>query len=255
MALIRQLVTEYCIFPLGSELVKQRVELTRSVLFYGPPGTGKTLVARSIAHETASMVFDLSPLAIDDTYTEPKGEQKLVASVMKVAKHYQPAVVYIDECEKVFPGKKKKKKKKKKGGAAKGGKGKKTSNAPSRIKKTLITWRKKFLKDDTWVLIVGCSSEPHEGSKKDMKTFFDKHIFFPHADYSTRRLMWKKFIEDHGGKLWPNFPLSTLAHISVGYSAGSVSFITFRSRKHVKKFWLHTGKINLRNDHWFCQNS
>ena len=74
MALIRQLVTEYCIFPLGSELVKQRVELTRSVLFYGPPGTGKTLVARSIAHETASMVFDLSPLAIDDTYTEPKGE-------------------------------------------------------------------------------------------------------------------------------------------------------------------------------------
>lgn len=115
MALIRQLVTEYCIFPLGSEIVKSRVELTRSVLFYGPPGSGKTMVARSIIHETASMVFDLSPLSIEGTYPEKKGEEKLVASVMRVAKEYQPSVIYIDEVEKVFPGKKKGKKKKKKG--------------------------------------------------------------------------------------------------------------------------------------------
>lgn len=43
MALIRQIVTEYIIFPLGSELVRQRFpENCRSFLFYGPPGTGKT---------------------------------------------------------------------------------------------------------------------------------------------------------------------------------------------------------------------
>ena len=63
-------------------MVKSRVELTRSVLFYGPPGSGKTMVARAIAHETASMVFDLSPLTIEGTYPERKGEEKLVASVM-----------------------------------------------------------------------------------------------------------------------------------------------------------------------------
>jgi len=45
MALIRQLVTEYIIFPLGSELVRNRVlENIRSFLFYGPPGTGKTMI-------------------------------------------------------------------------------------------------------------------------------------------------------------------------------------------------------------------
>jgi hypothetical protein len=33
MALIRQLVTEFAIFPLGSELVKKRAELTRSILW------------------------------------------------------------------------------------------------------------------------------------------------------------------------------------------------------------------------------
>ena len=43
MALIRQLVTEYIIFPLGSELVRKRFPgNVRSFLFYGPPGTGKT---------------------------------------------------------------------------------------------------------------------------------------------------------------------------------------------------------------------
>ena len=103
MALVRQLVTEYAIFPLGSELVKKRAELNKSILFYGPPGTGKTLVVRAVAHETASMVFDLSPLAIEGKYSERKGEEKLVASVMKVAKEFEPSVIYIDEAEKVFP--------------------------------------------------------------------------------------------------------------------------------------------------------
>ena len=107
-------------------MVKSRVELTRSVLFYGPPGTGKTLVTRAIANETASFVFDLSPLSIEGKYTEKKGEEKLVASVMRVAKEYQPSVVYIDECERVFPVKKKGKKKKGKKGEP---------GAPSRIKK------------------------------------------------------------------------------------------------------------------------
>ena len=57
-------------------------------MFYGPPGTGKTLIARAIAHETAAFVFDMSPLSIEGKYAEKKGEEKLVASVMRVAKEY-----------------------------------------------------------------------------------------------------------------------------------------------------------------------
>ena len=34
--------------------------------------------------------------------------------------------------------------------------------------------------------------------------------------------MWKTFIDNHGGDLKQEFPLSTLAHISDGYSAGSI---------------------------------
>ena len=80
----------------------------------------------------------------------------------------------------------------------------------------------KWITDETRITIIGCTSEPHEGSKKEFKKFFDRSIYFPFPDYTTRRLMWKVFIENAGGKIQAGFQLSTLAHISEGYSAGSI---------------------------------
>ena len=201
MAIIRQLVTEYIIFPLGSALVRKRIpEHVRSFLFYGPAGTGKTLVVRAIASETRSVVFDLSPLSIEGLYLEtPKSTEKMIALVMVAAKEYAPSLIYIDECEKVWPAKKKKKKGQKKTSKADAKKG------PQRMKKPLGKWRTKWITDETRITIVGCTSEPQEGSKKDFKKFFDKAIYFPFPDYTTRRLMWKVFIEKAGGKIKANF--------------------------------------------------
>lgn len=225
MALIRQLVTEYIIFPLGSELCRTRHRTNISTfLFYGPQGTGKTLVVRAIVHETNSILFDLSPINIDGKFTEKKGEEKMVAAVMVTAKEYQPAVIYIDECEKVWPAKKK-------GGKKKGAKKKKADPSnPSRIKKVLAKWKAKFLDSDNTIriTIIGCTNLPQEGTMKDFKKFFTagknkmNAIWFSVPDYSTLRMMWRKFIEKHGGKLKSDFPLSTLAQISLGYSAGSI---------------------------------
>lgn len=114
---------------------------------------------------------------------------------------------------------------------------KSTSNDPTRIKKALLKWKAKFLGPDTRITIIGCTSEPHEGSKKDFKKVFKKSIYFPLPDYTTRRLMWRTFILEFGGELKPEFPLSTLAHISDGYSAGSIKntcekvLTTFRKEK------------------------
>jgi SpoVK/Ycf46/Vps4 family AAA+-type ATPase len=218
MALIRQLVTEYIIFPLGSEMVRARhPEQIKSFLFYGPSGSGKTHVVEAIASETNSIVLDLSPVVLERAKAYLGGGKKkddeLIATVMFVAKEYQPSIIYIDEAEKVWPAKKKGKK---------GKKAKKDPNAPQRIKKTLAKWKGKFIEDNFRVTIIGCTSEPESCSKKEFKKFFDKAIYFPFPDYSTRRLMWKTFIEELGGVLRPDFPLSTLAHISHGYSAGSL---------------------------------
>ena len=217
MALIRQLVTEYIIFPLGSALVRKRFpEHVRSFLFYGPAGTGKSLVVRAIATETRSVVFDLSPLSIEGVFAnDRKDSEKMVAMVMTAAKEYAPSLIYIDECDRIWPAKKK--------GKKKGKKMKKNDmKNPARIKGALNKWKPKWITDETRITIVGCTSEPHEGSKKEFKKFFDKSIYFPFPDYTTRRLMWKVFIENAGGKIKPDFQLSTLAHISEGYSAGSI---------------------------------
>ena len=157
MALIRQLVTEYIIFPLGSDIVHQRFpDDVRSFLFYGPPGSGKTLIVRAITSETNSIFFDLSPVNIEGKYTGKKEEEKLIASVMVTAKEYQPSIIYIDECQKVWPGKAKKGKK------GKGAKKKKASDPsnPARIKKAIKKWRDKFIDDKTRIVIIGCTSEP-----------------------------------------------------------------------------------------------
>lgn len=88
---------------------------------------------------------------------------------MVTAKEYQPSIIYIDECEKVWPAKKKGKKGKK------GGKKKKSDPSnPARIKKALAKWRTKFIDDKTRITILGCTSHPEEGSKKEFKKFFDK---------------------------------------------------------------------------------
>jgi len=217
MALIRQLVTEYIIFPLGSELIRKRHPAhVRSFLFYGPEGSGKSLMVRAIASETKSLVFDLSPVATLGQYVGGKSESdKMVAMVMKAAKAYHPAIIYLDEVERIWPAKKKKK----------GGKKAKKNDMtnPARIKKALTKWRTKWITDDTRITIIGCTSEPHAGSKKEFKKFFDRAIYFPFPDYTTSRLMWKTFIEQVSKRpLNSDFPLHTLAHISLGYSAGSI---------------------------------
>merc|ERR1719264_362483 len=79
------------------------------------------------------------------------------------------------------------------------------AKGPMRMKKALMKWKGKWITDETRITIVGCTSEPHEGSKKDFKKFFDKAIYFPFPDYTTRRLMWKVFIENAGGKLKADF--------------------------------------------------
>lgn len=192
MALIRQLVTEYIIFPLGSKLVRERLpEHVRSFLFYGPPGGGKTQVVRAIVSETKSVLFDMSPinLAGGEAAKFPGKEcEKLIAMVFIVAKAFEPSIIYIDEAEKVWPAKKKKKKGQKKPTKDQ------ASRDPARMKKALAKWRAKWVTEETRITIVSCTSEPQEGNKKDFRKFFDKAIYFPFPDYTTRRLMWKTFI-------------------------------------------------------------
>lgn len=65
-----------------------------------------------------------------------------------VAKEFEPAIVYIDEVEKVWPAKKKKKKGQKKTGNKKDSGTEKKAAARTKVFKSALTkWRTKFVND------------------------------------------------------------------------------------------------------------
>lgn len=107
MAQVRQLVTEYCLLPLGSQPVNELAPFNKGVLFYGPKGAGKTLLSRAVANLAGATWFDLSPRNTDRKYAG-KQVSLMIHMVFKVARLMAPSVIYIDEAEKVFLSDKKK---------------------------------------------------------------------------------------------------------------------------------------------------
>jgi hypothetical protein len=56
--------------------------------------------------------------------------------------------------------------------------------------------------------------------------YFQKHVYFPLPDYASMRILWPGLISRHDGKVEYEFDLSTLAHISEGYSVGVLNQVT-----------------------------
>ncbi|DBA81732.1 hypothetical protein WJX77_003084 [Trebouxia sp. C0004] len=210
-AQMRQVLTQYCIYPLASHYCHLKAPLIRSVLLYGAPNTGKTSLCQAVADAAGANFFDLSPRNTDAKYPG-KAVALMIHMVFKVAKVMAPSVIYIDEIEKVFVSDKKRSKEF-------GG-----TEAFNRIKKEMVK-EMKGLGLEEQVLLIGCSAAPQMCVKKDEKAFtgfFDKHIYLPLPDYASRLAIWPGVIQRHGGEIDAKFDISTLAHISDGYSSGTI---------------------------------
>ena len=178
---LRQSITEYCILPNGSAEVKATVKtLVKSIMFYGPSGSGKTHAVESVAHELGALLLHLSPAKLRGQFGGKSGPTKLVHLVMTVAREptMQPCIIYIDECEQFFTG----------------GKKNKDKEGPSRFKKDLLLYKNQALGPEHRVCIIGTTKSPENGDVKDMKSFFDKFLYFPFPDYSSRVFLWKHFL-------------------------------------------------------------
>ena len=93
------------------------------------------------------------------------------------------------------------------------------------MKKPLQDFKKqKFIEPKDRVYVIACTSKPWETSSKECKAFFDKKYYFPYPNYGTRLNLFKNYVEKQGISIPPNFPISTLAKITEGYSSGSVCF-------------------------------
>lgn len=169
---------------------------------------------QAVAKMSGANFFDLSPRNTDGHYPS-KNVSMMIHMVFKVARTMSPSVIYIDEAEKVFLTDKKKLKEF-------------GSTEPfNRIKKELLK-ECKALQPGERVMVVGNSSEPYLCVKKDEKAFlafWNKTLFLPVPDYASLKVLWPGLFERHKGRLPHTFDLSTLSHISQGYTSGSLDMV------------------------------
>jgi|EP01047_Picozoa_sp_COSAG01_P054001 ATP-dependent 26S proteasome regulatory subunit len=112
LAQVRQAVNEYCVLPMGSREVHLHGPYNegfgKSLMLYGPPGVGKTLLVHAVAAECGMLLFDLSPDTTNNLYPGGGPTKLMVQKVFKVAKHFAPSIIYIDDVHKIFGTDKKK---------------------------------------------------------------------------------------------------------------------------------------------------
>lgn len=68
----------------GSQEIRQRTPLTRSVLLAGPHGAGKTLLVNAICSHVGATLFDLSDSSLMGRYPGKAGMAMLIHLVTKV---------------------------------------------------------------------------------------------------------------------------------------------------------------------------
>ncbi|KRX02464.1 P-loop containing nucleoside triphosphate hydrolase [Pseudocohnilembus persalinus] len=220
---IRQCLAEQIGIPLGSQFAKEKLDRNFFYLFYGPRGSGKTLGVRALAEECRALLIDISPYNLQNKFTDLKGIQLALNSAFKVAQAFQPAIIYCDEAELIWMGKKKK--------------GSTLPTFYQKMKKPLNDFKKKFFLPEVIkqegdkfvkaivpdkVAFIATTNRPYDCSAKDIKKFFDKKFYFPYPNYGTRLQLIRNFINNRGVDIPDNFSLSTLAHVTQGFSAGSL---------------------------------
>eukprot|EP01138_Halocafeteria_seosinensis_P012954 gb/GECG01013232.1/.p1 GENE.gb/GECG01013232.1/~~gb/GECG01013232.1/.p1 ORF type:complete len:875 (+),score=137.06 gb/GECG01013232.1/:1-2625(+) len=234
---IRQNLTEYAVYPLGCESLREEVSKycsernlgapPRSILLYGPRGTGKTMLAQAVANATGAMFLNLSAGNTEGKFTGKGGPAKLLHMAFMIGKEagMGPTVIYVDEVDQIL---------------APTGKKKVAAEGPARFKKDLPTYIKNIKPNDP-IIVIGCSSEPWNADQKALKGAFDRYLYLPLPDYATRRKGWINAIEErlknasaallpysdngsHGsvGRIPEGFDISSLTQVSEGYTIGSI---------------------------------
>ncbi|XP_040593044.1 IQ and AAA domain-containing protein 1-like isoform X2 [Mesocricetus auratus] len=203
---IRQNVALYGVLRLGSHDIHSMAPHVRSILLVGPSGMGKKMLVHAVCTETGANLFDLSPGNVMGKYPGKNGAQMLVHIVFKVARVFQPSVIWIGNTEKTFYKKVPKEERK---------------LDPKRIKKDLMKATKQLSPGDR-VMLIGTTDRPQLAELKGLCRFYERILFIPRPDYASRYVLWKRMVEKRGTELIQSLDISALSRVSDGYTPGHI---------------------------------
>ncbi|XP_010080956.1 PREDICTED: IQ and AAA domain-containing protein 1 [Pterocles gutturalis] len=206
LADVRQLIALYGILPLGSQTVHEKAPLVKALLLAGPAGVGKRMLVHAICTETGANLFNLSASNIAGKYPGKSSLQMMLQMVLKVAKQWQPSVVWIGDTEKIF---------------SKAVPKAELETSPKRLEKILPKFLK-ALKAQDRVLLVGTTNRPFDANLKLFCKVYQKIILIPRPDYASRFVLWKHIILQSGGEITNALNISCLAKLSDGFTQGHI---------------------------------
>ena len=206
-AQVRQSVTEYCILPLGSQVVHDLAPAKKAVLLYGFAKSGKTMLTHAVCNETGANLFNLSPAS----FNPGSGVQKMIQMVFRIARSLAPSVIYIDQIELIFAGKGKGKKKK----------GDPVAARAAKMKKDILAGIKEIEPTDR-VLVIANSRCPWEADMKEMVNTFTGMVCCVHPDYASRMELWQTLIKRKGASLPAYHDYEILAFMTNKYTSGTI---------------------------------
>lgn len=205
---------------------------------YGPKGSGKTMMVEAICNATGAVLINLTASNHEKAQSTTQVRQ-LLHRAFTVARdpNMVAAVIYIDKVEQTFAPTKK---------ASKSG--------PTRFKKDLTTYINSlkpvcvqrrsasphaapppykpcvcmcvWFHQEESVMVIGCTNQPWACDQKAISSVFQRHLYMPYPKYGTLVMLWKMtlrmILKAHKRQVPAEFDVSSLAHISTGYSSGEI---------------------------------
>ena len=126
---------------------------------------------------------------------------------MKVAKAFQPTVIFIEDCHRVFWKKVPKEFEEIK---------------PKLLQKSLLKKILKPIKKDDKIMVLGTSDIPW-GANAKLKKAFQKILLVPNSDYGSSFLLWLECLEKYtGDDNMESYVTSALTKVLKAYNSGDV---------------------------------
>lgn len=168
-----------------------------------------------------AQILNLSPKSTASQYLGKANVTKMMHMAFKVARAQSPSILFIEDVEMVFAKKVPKD----------------DTSDPKRIKKDLLKNIKLIKDPEERVLIIGTSNKPWDSDTKALQSMFDKIIYCPKPDYSSRLYLWKAYVTELSGDRARYLNFTLLARSSDGISAGEIYTVCNRvlSDRRLKK--------------------